>query len=90
MNPEPVRRPGQRGRLKRGKALNLLNRFRDRQEEIVAFLLDDDVPFDNNQAERDLRMMKIKQKISDCLRNIEHAMAFAAIRSPRSRAKCNN
>jgi transposase len=80
INPEPVRRPGQRGRLKRGKPLNLLNRFRDRDLEVMAFLVDD-VPFDNNQAERDLRMMKVKQKISGCFRSLDHAAAFAKLRS---------
>ena len=80
INPEPVRRPGQRGRLKRGKALNLLDRFRDRDEEVMAFLIHD-IPFDNNEAERDLRMMKIKQKISGCFRSRGHATAFADLRS---------
>ncbi len=86
INPEPVRRPGQKGRLKRGKPLNLLERFCDRHEEVMAFLIYD-VPFDNNQAERDLRMMKTKQKISGCFRNLTHARAFAALRSIISTAK---
>ena len=86
LNPEPVRRPGQRGRLKRGKPLNLLDRFRDRPEEVMAFLLHG-VPFDNNQAERDLRMMKTKQKISGCFRNLDQARAFAGLRSIISSAK---
>jgi transposase len=80
INPEPVRRPGQRGKLKHGKPLNMLNRFRDRHEEVMAFLIHG-VPFDNNEAERDLRMMKTKQKISGCFRNLDHATAFAALRS---------
>ena len=80
LNPEPQRRPGQRGRIKRGKALNLLNRFRDRHEEVIAFLTHD-IPFDNNEAERDLRMMKTKQKISGCFRSFAHAIAFANLRS---------
>lgn len=86
LNPEPVRRPGQRGKLKRGKPLNLLDRFRDRHEEVMAFLIHG-VPFDNNQAERDLRMMKTKQKISGCFRNLDQARAFAALRSIISSAK---
>lgn len=86
INPEPMRRPGQRGKLKRGKALNLLDRFRDRDREVMAFLIHG-VPFDNNQAERDLRMMKTKQKISGCFRNLKHAQAFAAIRSIISSAR---
>ena len=80
INSEPVRRKGQRGRLKRGKALNLLDRFCERQEEVMAFVIHD-LPFDNNQAERDLRMMKTKQKISGCFRSYRHATAFAGLRS---------
>ena len=86
INPEPVRRPNQRGKLKRGKPLNMLDRFRDRQEEVMAFLIHG-VPFDNNEAERDLRMMKTKQKISGCFRNLDHARAFAALRSIIASAK---
>jgi transposase len=86
LNPEPERRPGQRGKLKRGKPLNMLNRFRDRAEEVMAFLIYG-VPFDNNQAERDLRMMKTKQKISGCFRNLDQAQAFASLRSIISSAK---
>lgn len=80
VNPEPQRRPGQRGRIKRGKALNLLERFSERHEEVMAFLIHD-LPFDNNEAERDLRMMKTKQKISGCFRSRPHAVAFANLRS---------
>ena len=80
LNPEPKRRKGQRGKLKRGKALNLLDRFLNRQEEVMAFLIHE-MPFDNNQAERDLRMMKVKQKISGCFRSRKHAQSFARFRS---------
>lgn len=80
LNPEPERKPGQRGRLKRGKALNLLDRFRDRQQEVLAFLYFD-LPFDNNEAERDLRMMKTRQKISGCFRSATHAAYFCSLRS---------
>lgn len=86
INPEPQRQPGQRGKLKRGKPLNMLDRFRDRQEEVMAFLIHG-VPFDNNEAERDLRMMKTKQKISGCFRNLNHARAFAGLRSIIASAK---
>lgn len=86
-NPEPKRRPGTRGPLKRGKPLNLLIRFDERWEEIMAFLLEENVPFDNNQAERDLRMMKVKQKISGCFRSFAHSQAFATLRSIIATAK---
>lgn len=87
INPEPIRRPGQRGRLKRGKPLNLLTRLDERSDEVMAFLVHAEVPFDNNEAERDLRMMKVKQKISGCFRNIEHGRAFAKLRSIVASAK---
>lgn len=79
-NPEPKRKKGQRGRVKRGKALNLLDRFWYQHDEVLAFLYND-LPFDNNQAERDLRMMKTKQKISGCFRTMSQAQAFAHLRS---------
>ena len=85
-NPEPVKKPGQRGKPKRGKALNLLTRLIEREGEVLAFLYHD-VPFDNNQAERDLRMMKTKQKISGYFRNLSHANAFIHIRSLIASAK---
>ncbi len=86
VNPEPVKPPGQKGRPTRGKALNLLNRLVEREEEVLAFLYYD-VPFDNNQAERDLRMMKTKQKISGCFRSLPHANAFINLRSLIASAK---
>ena len=87
LNPEPKRRPGQRGRTPRGKALNLLTRLDERHTEIMAFLIHDGIPFDNNEAERDLRMMKIKQKISGCFRSATQAQSFAKVRSIIASAK---
>ena len=81
-NPEPPpKAKGQRGRPARGKALNLLDRFRDHSEAIMAFVLHPGTPFDNNHAERDLRMMKIRQKISGCFRALDLPEAFARLRS---------
>jgi transposase len=85
-NPEPERRSGKRGRPARGKALNLLDRFANYEGEVLAFLLHD-VPFDNNEAERDLRMMKTRQKISGCFRSLEWSRRFAKIRSVIASAK---
>jgi hypothetical protein len=72
---------GPRGRKSKSKAANLGERFRLYKEAILLFLRDARVPFDNNQAERDIRMMKVKQKISGTFRTWEGAEQFARFRS---------
>jgi transposase len=79
-NPPPQRRPGQRGRLKQAPARNLLERLWLGQEEVLAFLDDFAIPFDNNQAEQDLRMLKVQQKIAGSFRADTGSEAFARIR----------
>lgn len=81
-NPPPAthRRPGQRGRLAQSPARNLLERLALGQEQVLAFLDDLAIPFDNNQAERDLRGLKIQQKVSGCFRSDAGAEAFARLR----------
>jgi transposase len=79
-NPPPQRRSGQRGRLKQSPALNLLERLCFGQQEVLAFLDDFTIPFDNNQAEQDLRMLKVQQKIAGSFRADHGSEAFARIR----------
>ncbi len=77
--PRPANQP--RGKVKQSKATNLLLRLRDHAGEVLRFVRDLRVPFDNNQAERDLRMMKVQQKISGRFRTARGAEAFCLVRS---------
>jgi transposase len=79
-HPRATAPPGQRGRCKQSAARNLLDRLRKQQKAVLTFLEDLRVDFDNNLAERDLRMVKVQQKVSGCFRSEAFAHAFARIR----------
>lgn len=69
------------GKKKKAVSRRLLEDFKNRKEQILLFMYRKEVPFDNNLAERDLRMIKLKQKISGCFRSKNGAEIFCRIRS---------
>jgi transposase len=88
--PDPPKIPGQRGRPKRSKSRNLLERLLHYDTETLRFLTEPDVPFTNNQGESDIRMTKLHQKISGCFRSHEGADIFCRVRRSLSTCRKNN
>lgn len=79
--PIPAKHNGKRGRVAKSDAHNLWERLKEHETAVLLFAKDSNVPFTNNRAERDLRMSKVKQKVSGCFRKAEFAQAYCRISS---------
>ena len=87
--PDAAQTQKKRGRKPKSKTRLLLDVFINHQQKVLLFMYNKSVSFDNNLAERDIRMVKLKQKISGCFRTIEGAEVFCRIRSVISTARKN-
>lgn len=89
LNPIPLPDSTKKGRTKRGKVGSLVDRLILHKDKYLLFFTDFSVPFDNNQSERDIRMFKVKQKVSGCFRTMDGAKDFALISSYVGTARKN-
>lgn len=90
LEPPPQKSHGKRGRCKRTKGRNLVERLIREQNAVLAFAFNKQVPFTNNLAERDIRPTKVKQKISNCFRTFTGAEIYARIEGFISTARKQN
>lgn len=79
--PDDSKNKPKRGRTKRSKSRNLLERFINYEDEVLRFMTDIHIPFTNNRGENDIRMTKVQQKISGCFRSEEGAHIFCRVRA---------
>lgn len=79
--PKPDANKKHRGRIKRSKSRNLLERLRNFADDVLRFASNKVIPFTNNQGENAIRMTKVQQKISGCFRSMEGAKIFCRNRS---------
>lgn len=79
--PVPPKPSGKRGKMAKSDAHNLWERLKDNEHAVLLFAKNSHVSFTNNRAERDLRMAKVKQKVSGCFRTIKYAEAYCRISS---------
>ncbi len=86
----PPKKPQGKGRHKRTKGRNLLERLIKHKDAVLAFAFNEQVPFTNNLAERDIRPVKVKQKISNCFRTFKGAETYDLIQGFVSTARKNN
>ena len=87
MNPVPEKTPGRRGRQNKGKIRSLIDRLIANKAAVCLFFTNFKVDFDNNQAERDIRIVKIKTKVSGCFRSEEGIKEYLAVMSYIGTAK---
>jgi transposase len=88
--PPPRKTPGKKGRSKRTKGRNLVERLIREKDPVLAFAFNEEVPFTNNMAERDLRPAKVKQKVSNGFRTVSGAEIYARIAGFVSTARKND